>query len=139
MGRPTAWYEPLRGHRQVLLTTYRRDGTPVATPVWFVIHGGRVFFSTQATSGKVKRLRRDPRVLVAPCTLFGRALGPALPAQARLLEGQEAEAARRAVNRNRLRWLVFENLWNRLPGRSSLFFELLSRDVPPTGTPRRIS
>ncbi len=132
MAKSSAWYEPLRGHRQLLLTTYRRDGTPVATPVWFVIHRGRVFFSTQVKAGKVKRLRRDPRVLVAPCTLFGHALGPSLPARARLLQGQEAETARRAVNRNRLRWLIFENLWNRLPGRSSLFFELVPRDDPLT-------
>src|SRR5215218_1336099 len=50
------------------LTSFRRDGTGVATPVWFVEAGGRLLVETDASSYKVRRIRRDPRVTVAPCT-----------------------------------------------------------------------
>ena len=48
------------------LTTYRRDGSPVATPVWFVEDEGRLFAITAADSYKAKRLRRSPAAMVAP-------------------------------------------------------------------------
>jgi PPOX class probable F420-dependent enzyme len=50
------------------LTSFRRDGTGVATPVWFVEAGGRLLVETDAGSYKVRRIRRDPQVTIAPCT-----------------------------------------------------------------------
>lgn len=65
--------------RYVRLTTFRRDGTPVATPVWPVVDrteaGGRdgdLLVTTGAETGKATRLRHTPRVLVAPCDARGR-------------------------------------------------------------------
>jgi hypothetical protein len=58
--------------KYVRLTTFRRDGTPVPTPVWQVRDGDRLLVITNGTTGKVKRLRRSPRVLVAPCDQRGR-------------------------------------------------------------------
>src|SRR2546422_8533574 len=55
-------------HRYGLLVTFRRDGTPVATPVWAAVAGQRVFLRAERNSGKVKRLRNNPRALLAPCT-----------------------------------------------------------------------
>jgi PPOX class probable F420-dependent enzyme len=77
--------------------TFRRSGDPVATPVWFAIEGGRLYFKSERRSGKVRRLRRDPRVLVAPCTVRGRALGPAVEGAGRVLDEGEAAAAERAL------------------------------------------
>ncbi|MFM7508351.1 MAG: PPOX class F420-dependent oxidoreductase [Actinomycetota bacterium] len=58
--------------RYVSLTTFRRDGTPVATPVWIVRHDDGWACTTGSASGKVKRLRHTSRVEVAPCDARGR-------------------------------------------------------------------
>jgi PPOX class probable F420-dependent enzyme len=67
------------------LTSFRRDGTGVATPVWFVEADGRLLVETDASSHKVRRIRRDPRVTIAPCTATGRLRGTPVPAWAELL------------------------------------------------------
>ena len=56
----------------VRLTTFRRDGTAVPTPVWQVRDGDRLLVITNGTTGKVKRLRHTPRVLIAACDPRGR-------------------------------------------------------------------
>jgi len=61
------------------LTTYRRDGSPVSTPVWFVEDEGRLFAITAADSYKAKRLRRNPAAMVAPCTASGKLKAEAVP------------------------------------------------------------
>ena len=68
------------------LVTFRRDGREVATPVWFADVGGRLYVYTEAGSGKVKRLRNDPRVRVAECTFAGKVTGPWREGTAKLLE-----------------------------------------------------
>jgi uncharacterized protein len=67
------------------LTTYRRDGSPVSTPVWFVEDEGRLFVTTAADSYKAKRLRRNPSAMVAPCTAAGVARGDAIPVHVEFL------------------------------------------------------
>lgn len=61
------------------LTTYRRDGSPVSTPVWFVEDGGRLFVTTAADSYKAKRLRQNPAAMVSPCTARGVPTADAIP------------------------------------------------------------
>ena len=58
--------------KYIRLTTFRRDGTPVPTPVWQVRDGDRLLVITTGTTGKVKRLRHTPRVLIAVCDQRGR-------------------------------------------------------------------
>jgi uncharacterized protein len=62
---------PLADARFVSLTTFRRSGEPVSTPVWIGRDGGALVVLTPAGSGKVKRLRDDPRVELRPCGRFG--------------------------------------------------------------------
>ena len=83
----------------VLLTTYRRDGTPVATPVNMAVEGERAFVRTWSTAGKAKRIRNNPHVAVAPSTIGGRPTGPAIQARARQLSGEEAAHAAQALAR----------------------------------------
>lgn len=78
--------------KYLLLTSFRRDGSGVATPVWFVEENGRLLVQTDAGSYKVRRIRRDPRVTVALCTATGRLRGTPVPAWAELLP--DAEVAR---------------------------------------------
>lgn len=70
----------------MLLTTFRRDGRPVGTPVWVVRDGDALAVWTAAGSGKVKRIRRSGRVTVAPCDVRGRPTGEAVPGQAVLTD-----------------------------------------------------
>ncbi|WP_419751918.1 PPOX class F420-dependent oxidoreductase [Geodermatophilus sp. CPCC 206100] len=83
----------------VLLTTRRRNGTWVGTPVNVAVDGDRAYFGTPASTAKVPRLRNSPDVRVAPCTPRGTPTGPGLPARARLLGGGEAAAAARLLRR----------------------------------------
>lgn len=55
----------------VALTTFRRSGEPVSTPVWVARDGRELLVLTPRDSGKVRRLRADPRVELAPCSRFG--------------------------------------------------------------------
>ena len=69
----------------VSLTTFRKDGTPVSTPVWVVGDEGRLLVWSAASTWKVRRIRRDPHVRVAPCGGTGKLRGPALEGRARIV------------------------------------------------------
>lgn len=87
--------EAITAGKYVSLTTFRMDGTPVATPVWFALDDTRLVVQTPAGTGKLKRLRRDPRVLVAPCDLRGRVPAGAPEAHGRAeIVADETESAR---------------------------------------------
>ena len=90
----------LGDEKYILLTTFRRDGTPVATPVWAVkLDGERVGFWTSSGSGKAKRLAHTARVTVAPCDARGRVKAGAVTveATARVVTGSELEDIRRRI------------------------------------------
>jgi uncharacterized protein len=92
-------FEPFRKRRTALLTTYKRDGTPVATPVTIAVDGERAFVRTWDSAWKARRMRNNPDVLVAPATVRGRPRGDAIRARSRLLDGDEARHAARALAR----------------------------------------
>ena len=83
--------------KRSLLVTYRRDGTPVPTPVWAAASDGALYVRSERAAGKVKRLRRDPRMLVAPCTIRGKPLGAPLEASGRILDPSEEPPAERVL------------------------------------------
>ncbi|MGW2558325.1 PPOX class F420-dependent oxidoreductase [Streptomyces sp. NPDC001514] len=80
----------------VLLTTHKRDGTGVGTPVNIAVEGDHAYVRTYATSGKAKRLRRDQEVEIAPADPRGRPTGPETRARMRLLD-QDSEESRHAA------------------------------------------
>jgi PPOX class probable F420-dependent enzyme len=69
--------QTVRG-KYLSITSYKQNGTAVATPVWFVDQDGRLLVETDAASGKVKRIRHNPAVLVAACAANGRLRGDQL-------------------------------------------------------------
>ncbi len=75
--------------RTVLLTTFRKNGTPVATPVWVVRQGDELQVWTNPNSGKYKRIRRTAAVTVVPSSTRGEPRGVPVAATARLLDGAE--------------------------------------------------
>ena len=64
------------GQRYLNLESFKRDGTPVQTPVWFAGAHGVLYVYTLTKAGKVKRIRRNPRIRLAPCTMRGTVTGP---------------------------------------------------------------
>jgi PPOX class probable F420-dependent enzyme len=102
----------------VSLTTFRRSGAPVATPVWAAPEGDSLVVWTRADSGKVKRLRHTERVTVAPCDVRGRVLGPAVEAVGSFVPPSERDAAIAALRRRYgVRFTagyVTSRLWQRL-------------------------
>jgi len=87
----------IRPSKRSLLVTYRRDGTPVPTPAWAAERDGRLYVRSERSSGKVKRLAGDPRMLIAPSTARGEPLGPPVEAIARVLPREEEAGAERVL------------------------------------------
>jgi uncharacterized protein len=83
-------FAPLRRSSVALLTSLRRDGRPVGTPVGFSLTSGRLYFTTWTTTGKVKRIANNPSVTLAPCTRGGKITGPTIAGTARRLDSAEA-------------------------------------------------
>ena len=89
----------LRRAKTVVLSSFKRDGTAVATPVSLAFEGGRLFFRSYDRAWKTRRIRNNPRVEIAPSTLRGKPTGRPVSARAVLLEGEEARTAARALPR----------------------------------------
>jgi PPOX class probable F420-dependent enzyme len=83
--------------KTVLVTTYRRNGRPVGTPVSLAVDGDHAYIRTFEKAGKTRRIHGNPRVDIAPSTARGRPTGPAIQAMARRLEGAEARRAARLL------------------------------------------
>jgi uncharacterized protein len=83
----------------LLVTTFRKDGTPVPTPVWVGRDGDELIVWTQATAGKVKRVRNNPVVELAECDLRGKPRGETIKGTARILDGDDTERGRRVLRK----------------------------------------
>jgi len=102
--------EKLHRARYALLRSYRRDGTPVDTPIWFALEGRSLVFRTKV-GPKTRRLVAQPAVELTPCDYKGRVREHAatVSGRATILSGAEAEAANRALH-ERYGWQ-----WNTIP------------------------
>lgn len=85
----------------VSFTTYRKDGTPVATPVWIAPDGDDLYFFSDTGAFKVKRIRNNPAVTLQPCDVRGRVTpgSPVVSGRAEVLEFSDSPRVRRIVNR----------------------------------------
>ena len=89
-------FDGLEGHEYVRLTSFRRSGEAVSTPLWFGISDGRLYATTPPDSGKMKRIRNDPKVTLAPCTAWGAPRGESIEGVGRILADEAPEPAKRA-------------------------------------------
>ena len=114
---------PGKGHTTIL-TSFRRNGMGVGSPVGTVASQGKLYFMTAADTWKVKRLASNPRVTIAPGTFKGEAFGPAIEGTARRLTGSELKRAR-----DLLRVGVLGHFWGfifdlRYPGDKTAVYEI---------------
>jgi uncharacterized protein len=122
--------QSLKRTKTILLTTYKRDGTPVATPVSIAFDGDRAFFRSYHKAWKTKRLRNNQRVEAAPATIRGKPTGPTVQARAVLLTGDQAEIAAKALaHRHRVLQAVLVPLAHRLKRYRTMHYELLAPDA----------
>src|SRR5262245_9416241 len=100
-----AAFAPLKASRVALLTTFRRSGVGVGTPVGIDVVDGKAYFTTWSKTGKIKRIATNPQVTLAPCTHGGKPTGPAVEGIARRLAGAEATDVRTMLGVGFQRWL----------------------------------
>jgi PPOX class probable F420-dependent enzyme len=87
------------GKNYLNLETLKKNGAAVATPVWFAEAEGILYVYSVAESGKMKRIRNNPRVRIAPCDMRGNVTGAWVAATARLIKGEDARRADALLNK----------------------------------------
>ena len=100
------------GHKYLNLETFKKSGEGVKTPVWFAAdpsasldsNDAKLYVYTIGVSGKVKRIRNNPRVKIAPCDMRGRVLGEWVEARVAIVTGEEAARGMRLLNKKYFPW-----------------------------------
>jgi PPOX class probable F420-dependent enzyme len=112
----------IQGQKYISLTTFRKTGAGVATPVWFGEEDGKLYVMTRSDMGKAKRIRNNPKVRVATCTIRGTATGAEFAATAHVLPAEGHARARQTINRKY--WMArIPLLWWRTDTYLELSFE----------------
>jgi len=107
------------GHKYLNLETFKRSGDGVKTPVWFAADpandlasdAARLYAYSMGNSGKVKRIRNNAHVRIAPCGMSGELLGEWVEARAEIVTGAEAEYGNRLLNKKYLPWKQLLNFF----------------------------
>ncbi|MGB6677839.1 MAG: PPOX class F420-dependent oxidoreductase [Terriglobales bacterium] len=89
----------LDGQNYISLVTFRKSGVAVPTPIWFGEDDNKIYVMTRSDSGKYKRIRNNPEVRVAPCSIRGKITGPEFEARARILPAEDWPRARKTIQK----------------------------------------
>src|SRR5262245_14371354 len=89
----------IHNQKYISLATFRKNGQPVHTPVWFGEENDKLYVMTGSRMGKYKRIRNTSQVKVAPCTIRGKITGPEFAATARILPAEDGPRVRNSINR----------------------------------------
>jgi uncharacterized protein len=87
----------IQGQKYINLTSFRKSGVAVPTPIWFGEQDEKLYVMTRSDSGKYKRIRNNPQVRIAPCTIRGKITGPEFTATARILSSDAWPAAHKTI------------------------------------------
>lgn len=101
----------IRSQKYISLATFRANGVAVRTPIWFAESDGKLVFMTPNDTWKYKRIRNNPRVKVASCTMRGKITGPDFDGTARMLPPNEWERAKRLIRQKY--WLARLPIWSK--------------------------
>jgi PPOX class probable F420-dependent enzyme len=118
------------GQKYLNLETFKKSGQGVKTPIWFAadpasqLESGeaKLYAYTMGVSGKVKRMRNNGRVRIAPCDMRGKVLGEWVEGRAEIITGPEAQYANGLLNKKYLPWKQLLNFFARLGGRDRICF-----------------
>ncbi len=126
---PTGSIDDLKGCKYCVLITYKKDGTPMPSPLWFGVGDGKLYAETGADDWKVKRIRRDPTVRVAPSDTRGKPKGPPFVGTARIVRKEDEAAVDRFIQAN-YGW--YRTIYERLLARRVATAHIEVTPVPPT-------
>ena len=114
----------IHGQKYICLTTFRKNGAGVSTPVWFGEDAGKLYVMTRSDSGKYKRLRNNLQVQIAACTMRGKIKGRQFPATVRILPSEDWLHAKQTIHRKY--WLArVPFLWSK----NNVYLETVVRDT----------
>jgi PPOX class probable F420-dependent enzyme len=116
---PSSGFSAFSGHKTLNLETFKKSGESVRTPVWFAADpsaaldsaAAKLYIYTVANTGKVKRVRNNPRVRVAPCDNRGKLLGEWVEAKAEVVSGEEATQGLRLLDKKYFPWKQIMNFF----------------------------
>jgi PPOX class probable F420-dependent enzyme len=125
-------FQPFAGHKYLSLETFRKSGEGVRTPVWFAAAapeagegaGRTLYVYTIGNTGKVKRIRNNPRVRIAPCDMRGGLQGEWVEVRAEILQGEEAAQGMRLLNRKYAPWKQVLDFFARFRPRERIVFAI---------------
>jgi hypothetical protein len=100
--------------KYINLETFKKDGTGVKTPVWFAEADGALYVYTEADAGKVKRIRRNPRVRIAPCNMRGTVRGDWFEAAAHMADENETVKGQELLRKKYWPWKSIGDFFSRL-------------------------
>jgi len=133
---PNTPEEILRNQNYIVLTTFKKNGQGVTTPIWFALDGDKIFFCTWEKFWKVRRMRNNPNVEIAPANArIGapsdyKIIGKTVRGVARLLEGEEAETANRLLRKKYGFKYTFSIFIFRVSARGkTLFYEITPKGL----------
>lgn len=138
IGEPTGTdFSGFDRHRQILLVTFKRSGEAMPSPINHGVADGKIYVRTDASTGKVKRIRNNPRVLVVASNLRGKPSGPVVAGVARILDESETAHADAVIAANWSRPMkVFERGLDRgsqAMGAAVAYIEITpAAQTPPT-------
>ena len=120
------------GKKYLNLETFKKNGDGVKTPVWFAADptasldssGAKIYTYTIGVSGKVKRVRNNPRVKIAPCDMRGRVLGEWVEARAEIISGEEAAHGMELLNKKYFPWKQLLGVFASLSRRERIVFAI---------------
>lgn len=117
-------FGPLESSKTALLTTFRRGGEAVGTPLSIAVAGGKAYFVTASDSGKARRLAQTDRVTLAPCTVSGKVTGETVAGRARLVDREERKRAAKGLLKP-TGGLFWSLVMYRLQGKKMVLFEVV--------------
>jgi len=125
------------GHKYLNLETFKKDGAGVKTPVWFAVdpsasldsYDAKLYVYTIGVSGKVKRVRNNPRVKVAPCDMRGKVLGDWVDARAEIVTGEAAARGMQLLNKKYFPWRQLLGFFASFSRRGRTVFAIRPADV----------
>jgi uncharacterized protein len=125
-------FAPFAGQKYLNLETFKKNGTGVKTPVWFAedpsvsldSNDAKLYVYTIGVSGKVKRIRNNPRVRVAPCDMRGKVLGEWIEARAEIVTGEEDARGTQLLKKKYFPWKQLLDFFAKFRNRDHTVFVL---------------
>jgi PPOX class probable F420-dependent enzyme len=111
--------------KYINIETYRKNGLGVRTPIWFIIHQGLIYFRSDEKSGKVKRLRNNPHVKIAPCDIRGNVKGEWFDGKIYFANSAETSIAYSMINKKYGMKTTLIRIFNKFRGTKPLVIAIV--------------